>query len=52
VGDTVRYDVSGARAAGLFPVHFDPYNLCQDQGDHAHVACLADVENLLRPETR
>src|SRR5437667_4411284 len=28
VGDTVRYDVSGARAAGLHPVHFDPYDLC------------------------
>jgi putative hydrolase of the HAD superfamily len=47
VGDTLRYDVSGARAAGLFPVHFDPYNLCSEQRDHAHVACLADVENLL-----
>jgi putative hydrolase of the HAD superfamily len=47
VGDTVRYDVSGARAAGLRPVHFDPYNLCSEQRDHAHVTCLAGVEALL-----
>lgn len=47
VGDTVRYDVSGARAAGLFPVHFDPYDLCRQQRDHAHVAALSDVEALL-----
>jgi putative hydrolase of the HAD superfamily len=47
VGDTVRYDVSGARAAGLLPIHFDPYDLCSEQRDHAHVARLADVEALL-----
>jgi putative hydrolase of the HAD superfamily len=47
VGDTVRYDVSGARAAGLHPVHFDPYDLCPDQHDHAHVRSLGDVEALL-----
>jgi putative hydrolase of the HAD superfamily len=43
VGDTVRYDVRGARAAGLRPVHFDPYELCGQPNDHAHVANLADV---------
>jgi putative hydrolase of the HAD superfamily len=47
VGDTVRYDVSGARAAGLHPVHFDPYGLCGQQDDHAHVRLLGDVENIL-----
>ncbi|MCA1644788.1 MAG: HAD family hydrolase [Chloroflexi bacterium] len=47
VGDTVRYDVRGARAAGLRPVHFDPYDLCPAQADHAHVRRLADVEPLL-----
>jgi putative hydrolase of the HAD superfamily len=46
VGDTVRYDVSGARAAGLHPVHFDPYGLCGQQ-DHPHVRALSDVENIL-----
>jgi putative hydrolase of the HAD superfamily len=47
VGDTVRYDVDGARAAGLQPVHFDPYALCTARDDHAHVARLAEVEDLL-----
>jgi putative hydrolase of the HAD superfamily len=40
VGDTLRYDVAGARAAGLQPMHFDPYELCPDRDDHAHVAAL------------
>jgi putative hydrolase of the HAD superfamily len=43
VGDTVRYDVAGARAAGLQPVHFDPYRLCPARDDHAHVASLAEL---------
>ena len=43
VGDTVRYDVRGARAAGLKPVHFDPYTLCPERGDHAHVTNLAEM---------
>jgi putative hydrolase of the HAD superfamily len=47
VGDTVRYDVRGARAAGLVPVHFDPYELCADRTDHAHVATLSEVEALI-----
>ena len=47
VGDTRRYDVRGARAAGLVPVHFDPYELCPESNDHAHIADLADVEALL-----
>jgi putative hydrolase of the HAD superfamily len=47
VGDTVRYDVRGARAAGLVPVHFDPYALCGAREDHAHVKGLAEVEALI-----
>jgi putative hydrolase of the HAD superfamily len=47
VGDTVRYDVRGARAAGLRPVHFDPYDLCPERADHHHVARLGDVDRLL-----
>src|SRR5712691_4504777 len=42
VGDTVRYDILGARAAGLRPVHFDPFDLCADRGDHAHIRRLAE----------
>jgi len=47
IGDTVRYDVRGARAAGLVPVHFDPYELCGDREDHAHISRLSEVEALL-----
>jgi putative hydrolase of the HAD superfamily len=46
VGDTFRYDIRGARAAGLVPVHFDPYELCGDRNDHAHVVTLSEVEAL------
>src|SRR5579859_6912898 len=44
VGDTLRYDVRGASAAGLVPVHFDPYRLCVEPDGHAHVSTLADVQ--------
>lgn len=46
VGDSVHYDVVGARAAGCRPVHFDPYALCADD-DHDHVAALADLPALV-----
>jgi putative hydrolase of the HAD superfamily len=42
VGDTVRFDVVGARAAGLTPVHVDPYDFCSDD-DHAHARSLAEL---------
>lgn len=42
VGDSVHYDVLGARAAGLQSVHFDPRGLCED-GDHDHIASLRDL---------
>jgi putative hydrolase of the HAD superfamily len=47
VGDTLRYDVQGARAAGLTPVHFDPYGLCMQRDDHAHIVTLADVAEVV-----
>jgi putative hydrolase of the HAD superfamily len=43
VGDTVHFDVNGARAAGLWPVHIDPYDLCPDRDDHPHATSLAQV---------
>ena len=43
VGDTYRYDVRGARAAGLMPVHFDPYGLCTARNDHTHISQLTDL---------
>jgi putative hydrolase of the HAD superfamily len=42
VGDTVHFDVHGARAAGLHPVHLDPYGLCP-HGDHDHIAALGEL---------
>ena len=47
VGDTVRYDVLGARAAGLHPVHFDPYDDCASRDDHPHARSLDDVADAL-----
>jgi putative hydrolase of the HAD superfamily len=46
VGDTVVFDVVGARAAGLTPVHVDPYQWCPFT-DHPHVASLADFVDRL-----
>ena len=43
VGDTIRYDIAGARAAGLSPIHMDPYDLCPHRDDHAHVRRLSDI---------
>lgn len=42
VGDSVHYDVHGARAAGLTAVHFDPRRLCRS-ADHAHIEALTDL---------
>jgi putative hydrolase of the HAD superfamily len=47
VGDSLRYDVAGARAAGLQPVHMDPFGLCPVPDDHRHVARLQDLHELL-----
>jgi putative hydrolase of the HAD superfamily len=48
VGDTVYFDVNGARAAGLQPVHLDPYGIC-DVAGHAHARSLDDVVGWLTP---
>lgn len=40
VGDSLRYDVAGALAAGLQPVHFDPYGYCPAPDGHRHVSSL------------
>jgi putative hydrolase of the HAD superfamily len=46
VGDSARADVAGAIAAGVTPIHLDPYRHCDD-GGHVHVAALADVVPLV-----
>ena len=40
VGDSLRYDVAGALATGLQPVHFDPYGYCPAPDGHRHVSSL------------
>jgi putative hydrolase of the HAD superfamily len=47
VGDTVTYDVTGARAAGLRPVHLDPYRFCAQPDDHLHITHLAHLAAML-----
>jgi len=47
VGDSLRYDVAGARAAGIRPVHLDPYGFCPAPADHSHITSLADLPELI-----
>lgn len=42
VGDSRRYDVTGAAAAGIVPLHFDPFRLCPDDS-HGHLLSLTEV---------
>jgi putative hydrolase of the HAD superfamily len=44
VGDSVKYDIRSAEAAGMTPLHIDPFALCEDT-DHGHVAHLGEVLN-------
>jgi putative hydrolase of the HAD superfamily len=43
VGDTGWADVEGARAAGVHPLHLDPFGFCPLPEDHEHVADLDGV---------
>jgi len=47
VGDTVHFDVHGARAAGMRCVHVDPLGRCPAT-DHLHAATLGDLARALR----
>lgn len=47
VGDSLRYDVAGALAAGLQPVHLDPYGFCPAPDGHPHIRSLADLPSLI-----
>jgi putative hydrolase of the HAD superfamily len=47
VGDSLRYDVAGALAAGLQPVHMDPYGLCPAPGGHRHIGSLTELAQAL-----
>jgi len=46
VGDTVHFDVEGARAAGLRCLHVDPYGYCPHD-DHSHIASLPHLVRAL-----
>ncbi len=46
VGDSVRIDVEGARAAGIRPLHFDPFGLCPSE-DHEDISSLREVVPLV-----
>jgi putative hydrolase of the HAD superfamily len=43
VGDSLRFDVAGALAAGLQPVHLDPYGFCPAPDGHPHIRTLAEL---------
>jgi putative hydrolase of the HAD superfamily len=46
VGDTVGADIDGARAAGVRPLHLDPYGFCHDE-THPHITSLHAVASAL-----
>lgn len=46
VGDSIRFDVEGARAADVRPLHMDPFGMCSEE-DHEHIRRLVDVTELL-----
>ena len=43
VGDSLRSDVDGALAAGLQPIHLDPYGSCPAPDGHGHARSLAEL---------
>ena len=47
VGDSLRYDVAGALAAGLQPVHLDPHGFCPAPAGHRHIRSLAELAEIL-----
>jgi len=47
VGDSLRYDVTGALAAGLQPVHLDPHGFCPAPDAHPHIRALAELAAIL-----
>jgi putative hydrolase of the HAD superfamily len=47
IGDTVFFDVTGARAAGIRVVHADPFGLCGGPDDHPHVGSLEELAGAL-----
>jgi putative hydrolase of the HAD superfamily len=50
IGDSLRYDVAGALAAGIRPIHLDPYGFCPVPEGHTHITSLAEVPALVVQE--
>jgi putative hydrolase of the HAD superfamily len=49
VGDSLRYDVAGALAAGVRPLHLDPHGFCPAPDGHEHIRRLSDIAALATP---
>ncbi len=49
VGDSLRYDVTGALAAGVRPLHLDPHGFCPAPNGHEHLRRLDDLLTLTAP---
>ena len=47
VGDSERFDVKGAEAAGIRPLHYDPNSLCRNPVAHSHLSSLSDLWDVL-----
>lgn len=47
VGDSVHFDVGGARAAGVRPLHLDPFGMCEGT-DHEHLRSLGELDPLIQ----
>jgi len=47
VGDSERFDVRGAEAAGIRPLHYDPHRLCRSPTAHSHLSSLSDLWSVL-----
>ena len=48
VGDTLSADVSGARGAGIIPIHLDPHRRCR-AADDRHIRALNGIWQHVRP---
>ena len=51
IGDSLRYDVTGALAAGVRPLHLDPHGFCPAPDGHEHLRRLDDVVPLAAPSS-
>lgn len=52
VGDSVLADIGGARAAGIRPIHLDPFQDCPEEDDHEHIRSLREVVGLIAASRR